>query len=45
MNWKALKRPLCWLLERGHDWRSGQMYSDGWTDTCHRCGKTREVTR
>lgn len=29
----------------GHDWESGQMFSDGWTDTCQRCGETREVDR
>ena len=31
--------------ECDHDWQSGQMYSDGWTDTCRKCGETREIDR
>jgi len=36
-----LKRQVCRI--KGHDWTSGQMYSDGYTDTCDRCGATRTV--
>lgn len=32
-------------LTGGHDWTSGQMYSDGWTNTCIDCGATQEVDR
>ena len=39
----GLDRIVCDVV--GHDWRSGQMYSDGWTDTCENCGKTRQVNR
>jgi hypothetical protein len=32
--------------EKGHDWRpTSQMYSDGWTRKCERCGKEESVTQ